>query len=114
MAIAVVLAPGELTAFDEGRLVERIMLAAAAHGLGSSIAMFAGDEQITAAKEILGIPAERTLRTAISIGYPATATARLVSDERKVDTRQPLTTLPLGRKPMTVHVDQYGVRGRAP
>src|SRR5689334_390725 len=54
--------------YDEGRLSERIMLAAAAHGLASAIGWFkdaASDE----AKRILGVPSERLLRTIISIGY---------------------------------------------
>jgi nitroreductase len=53
--------------YDEGRLSERIMLAADAHGLGSAIGWFRGaaaDE----AKRILGMPAERLLRTIMSIG----------------------------------------------
>jgi nitroreductase len=53
--------------YDEGRLSERIMLAADAHGLGSAIGWFkdaASDE----AKRILGVPAERLLRTIMSIG----------------------------------------------
>jgi nitroreductase len=54
--------------YDEGRLSERIMLAAEAHGLGSAIGWFKGapsDE----AKRILGVPPERLLRTIMSIGY---------------------------------------------
>ena len=54
--------------YDEGRLSERIMLAASAHGLGSAIGWFKGaaaDE----AKRILGVPGERLLRTIISIGH---------------------------------------------
>jgi len=56
--------------FDEGRLAERIMLAAAAHGVGSSIGWFspAGRGE---AKHLLGVPEKRVLRTAISLGYPA-------------------------------------------
>jgi nitroreductase len=53
--------------YDEGRLSERIMLAADAHGLGSAIGWFkdaASDE----AKRILGVPSERLLRTIMSIG----------------------------------------------
>lgn len=97
-------------AFDEGRLSERIMLAAAAHGLGSSIAGFRGDEAVADAKRILGVPAERTLRTAIAVGYPANTRARLVSVERGVDTRLPLTAIPLGRRPLSelVHIERYG------
>ncbi|MFM9106921.1 MAG: nitroreductase family protein [Chloroflexota bacterium] len=58
-------------AYDDGRLSERIMLAAAAHGLGSCIGWFVEPGHSEAAKSMLGVPEERTLRTAISIGYPA-------------------------------------------
>src|SRR5579859_6257943 len=58
--------------YDEGRLSERIMLAADAHGLGSAIGWFrdaASDE----AKRVLGVPRQRLLRTVVSIGFPDTA-----------------------------------------
>lgn len=58
-------------AYDDGRLSERIMLAAAAHGLGSCIGWFLEPGHPEAARAALGVPPERTLRTAISIGYPA-------------------------------------------
>lgn len=54
--------------WDEGRLAERIMLAAAAHRLGSCIGWFQG-EGIAEAKALLGVPQERRLRTIISIGH---------------------------------------------
>src|ERR671914_1674091 len=59
----------EQETYDEGRLAERIMLAAHAHGVGSSIGWIVGSGR-AAAKEILGIPGSRTVRTAISLGYP--------------------------------------------
>jgi nitroreductase len=61
----------ETEAYDDGRLSERIMLAADAHGLGSCIGWFWEEGHSPAVKEALGVPQERTLRTAISIGYPA-------------------------------------------
>jgi nitroreductase len=45
--------------YDEGRLGERIMLAALAHGVGSSVGWIVGSGR-DAAKEILGIPESRT------------------------------------------------------
>ena len=54
--------------YDEGRLAERIMLAAAAHGIGSAIGWFK-DAASEGAKEILGVPSERLLRTVVSLGY---------------------------------------------
>ncbi len=65
----------EQEAFDEGRLAERLMLAAAAHGVGSSIGWFSGGGR-EAARDLLGVPAERTVRTAISLGYPDEAARR--------------------------------------
>src|SRR5438270_10723500 len=55
--------------FDEGRLSERMMLAAAAYGVGSSVGWFTGKGN-AAAKKILGVPEQRLVRTAISFGYP--------------------------------------------
>ena len=55
--------------YDEGRLSERIMLAALAHGLGSCIGWFTG-AGVRDAKALLGIPEGRLLRTVISLGYP--------------------------------------------
>ena len=59
----------EQETYDEGRLSERIMLAAAAHGVGSSIGWFSGGGR-AAAKTLLGIPQQRLVRTAISLGNP--------------------------------------------
>ncbi len=55
--------------YDEGRLAERIMVAAAVHGIGGSIGWFAGGGQATA-KRILGVPEGRLVRTVLSLGYP--------------------------------------------
>ncbi len=54
--------------YDEGRLSERIMLAATVHGLGSAIGWFKEAASIEA-KRILGVPQERLLRTIMSIGF---------------------------------------------
>ena len=59
----------EFDTYDEGRLSERIMLAAAADGLGSAIGWYR-DGAAEEAKRILGIPRERLLRTIMSIGFP--------------------------------------------
>jgi len=75
--------------FDEGRLAERIMLAAWAHGVGSSIGWFSPEGR-DRAKQLLGVTGKRVVRTAISLGYPARAPGRgkrkpineLVYDER--------------------------------
>ena len=55
--------------YDEGRLSERIMLAAAAHGLGSCVGWVRGPTE-DGVKAILDIPPGRRVRTLVSIGYP--------------------------------------------
>jgi len=78
-ALAMVLVmPGdwpEGETFDEGRMAERIMLAGWAHGVGSSIGWFSGDGR-EKAKQILGVPGKRVVRTSIGLGYPARAPRR--------------------------------------
>ena len=83
--------------YDEGRLSKRIMLAAHAHGVGSSIGWIVGSGR-DAAKDLLGIPPERMVRTAISLGYPDEAARR-----RRTNARQ-------ARKPLSeiVHEERYG------
>jgi nitroreductase len=54
--------------FDEGRLAERLNLAALAHGLGSTVAALKGDG-ITAAQEFFGIPAGRRALTVVAVGH---------------------------------------------
>lgn len=73
-AVAIVLvmhgdpAQVEQETFDEGVVSQRLQLAGKTHGLGSSIGWFHGDGR-QRAKEILGIPMDRLVRTAVSFGY---------------------------------------------
>jgi nitroreductase len=53
---------------DEGRLAERLMLGAAAHGLGAGIATLK-NEGPDAIKPLLGIPADKRSRTVVSVGH---------------------------------------------
>jgi nitroreductase len=87
----------EQETYDEGRLSERIMLAAYAHGVGSSIGWIVGQGR-DAAKELLGIPEHKVVRTAISLGYP---------DEQA---RRPRSGRGPARKPLgeLVHQERYG------
>lgn len=76
--------------YDEGRLSERIMLAALAHGVGSSIGWFRGAGR-TEAKRFLGIPENRLVRTVLALGYPdAEAQA---ARPKPAQARKPLTEL---------------------
>jgi nitroreductase len=100
LAIVLVMAGDneEAETFDEGRLSERIGLAAAAYGLGSSIGWFAGAGR-AAAKQLLEIPAQRLVRTAISLGYPDSAAHRARS--RPAQARKPMREL--------LHQERYTV-----
>ena len=65
----------ELEIFDEGRMAERLLLAATARGLGSAIATLKGDGR-AAAKQLLGIPAERRVKTVVAVGVADRAAIR--------------------------------------
>ena len=88
-------------AYDEGRVSERLMLAADHLGLGSGTAWFSGDAPQATVRDILGIPQEKVVWSAVGFGY--------------VDTTQvqgaPAT---VGRKPLTdiVSYGRYGDRAK--
>ena len=68
LAIALVF-PGENEvheAYDEGRVSERIMIAARMLGLGAGTAWFAENEHV--AKDLLGIPQEMVLHSVMVVG----------------------------------------------
>jgi nitroreductase len=101
-AVLVIVTPGQedrrdIESFDNGRLVERLLLASRAHNLGANIATLKenGPEVI---KEALGIPAERRIWTVVTLGYP---------DEKAHRARPKSPTA--GRKPKDafVHVERY-------
>ena len=71
LAIAIVLdGPGTSEAYDEGRVTERLLIAAHALGLGGGTAWFGEESHQAEAKRILGIPAERMARSMVAIGRP--------------------------------------------
>ncbi len=82
--------------YDEGRLSERIMLAAEAYGIGSCIGWLRGNGRRDA-KTLLGIPQERLVRTVISLGYPDEEARR--ARPKVADARKPLSEL--------VHWERY-------
>ena len=57
--------------FDEGRLGERILLGARAHGLGAGLGWFPHGTARTEARALLGVPDGRVVRTVIALGHPA-------------------------------------------
>ena len=59
----------EWEAYDEGRVAERILVAAGALGLGAAIG-WADDDERPAVAEFLGVTAPHYVRTIVSIGHP--------------------------------------------
>ena len=95
-------------AFDAGRLAERMMLAAWAHGVGSCIASIFPENNVSEAKQLLGIPQERWVRQTIALGYPADAGATRVTMTPRMASVLPS----IGRKPMERFVswERHGER----
>jgi nitroreductase len=95
-AALLIVTAGEQSAFDEGRVAERMALAAKACGLGSCIATLKNDGP-ELAKQLLGIPAERRARTLVTIGHT------------DVEARKALPKAAQARKPMEefAHWDRY-------
>lgn len=84
-------------AFDEGRVGERLALAAAAHGLGSVIATLK-NEGPDETKKLLGIPEDRRARYLVALG-------NIDRDRRAAAPRNPNA----GRKPLNefAHWDRF-------
>lgn len=75
LAIAIVL-KGEnesSEAYDEGRVTERLFIAAKALGLAAGTAWYGDEGQQAEAKKLLGIPAERTARSVVALGFSTTS-----------------------------------------
>ena len=70
LGIAIVLDGENATsaAYDEGRVTERILIAARSLGLGGGVAWYGDAEQQAEGKRILGIPPERTARSVVIVG----------------------------------------------
>lgn len=98
LGIAIVLDKADAShAYDEGRVTERILVAAHALGYGAGVAWF-GEEPLQAeAKKILGVPPEMTSRQIVMVGRPTS-----VMDPRSGPRAR-------GRKPLAeiVSYEQY-------
>ena len=79
----------ENAVFDEGRMAERLALAARAVGLGSVIATLK-NEGPQQAKQLLGIPSDRRAVALVAIGHTDTE-ARKVLPKKGPDARKPLS-----------------------
>jgi nitroreductase len=86
-------------AYDEGRAAERILIAASMLGAGGGIAWIRSDVR-DAVRSILGLPADRYVRTVVSLGHPsegarapknAPGSARLPRSEVVLPERWPAT-----------------------
>jgi nitroreductase len=78
----------EGSAFDEGRMAERLALAARACGLGSVIATLK-EQGPDEAKRLLGIPADRRAHTLVAIGH-TDVEARRAMPKKGQQARKPL------------------------
>ena len=72
LAIAIVLnGKSDISeAYDEGRVTERLLVAARLLGLGGGTAWFGDEGQQARGKEVIGVPAEMTARSVVVLGYP--------------------------------------------
>ncbi len=59
-------------AYDDGRVAERILVATAMLGLAGGIT-WVRDDVVGAARDLLGLPADRTVRTIVALGHPTEA-----------------------------------------
>lgn len=75
-------------AYDEGRVTERLLIAARYLGLGAGTAWIGEPAAQDAIKVRLGIPLERTLRSVVVIGHPQTGVTHKLG--RKTSGRKPL------------------------
>lgn len=62
-------------AYDEGRAAERILVGATILGLGAAITWMQGDARATV-HDLLGLPADRRVRTVVAIGHAQKAAAK--------------------------------------
>jgi nitroreductase len=81
----------ESAAYDEGRVTERLLIAAKYLGLGAGTVWWGEDENIAIAKDLVGVPADKTFRTAVVIGHPQPGGDDKLG--RKTSGRRPLAEL---------------------
>ena len=104
LAIALVMHGDDAwTCMDEGRLMQNLMLAAWAHGVGTCIGSIYPADNEQRARDLLGIPKNRYVRTVLSVGYPSGPEALRLP---------PNAPVPRGRRPLedVVSWDRLGNR----
>jgi nitroreductase len=62
----------EMEGYDEGRVTERLLIAAKLLGYGGGTAWFLDDAEKKLAYDILGIPTDKSFRSLVAIGRPVT------------------------------------------
>ncbi|MFL5684826.1 MAG: nitroreductase family protein [Chloroflexota bacterium] len=87
MAIAMPGEDSESDAYDEGRVAERILIAASAMDLGAGIGWIE-EKDYGAIRDLLGVTAPAFVRTVVSIGHPSE------------EARKPRTGPRTGRRPL--------------
>lgn len=97
LAIGIVLDNGHAS-YDEGRVTERLLIAAKLLGLGAGTAWWGDAENVRVAKSLLGIPEGKIFNSAVVIGHPKKHGDNL------------LGRTAVGRKPLDelVSYDTYG------
>ena len=72
LAIGIVLKGGSTIseAYDEGRVTERLLIAARFLGLGGGVAWFGDEGQQAQGQELLGVPDGMLARSVVVLGYP--------------------------------------------
>ena len=84
--------------YDEGRVTERLLIAAKLLGYGGGTAWFLEESEKAIANETLGIPADKSLRSIVGIGKPIT------TEDHRPNKNTP------GRKPLA-EIVSYGKFG---
>jgi nitroreductase len=93
--------PGSGQSFDAGRVAERFMVAAHAHGLGAGVATISDDGLERQARELLGVPDGHGLGVFVALGHAAPRDPN--APPRPNAGRRPLHEL--------VHRERFGQRG---
>jgi nitroreductase len=92
-AIVVVTPTASHAAFDAGRAIQNMLLAAWADGVGSCVVTLSQQE---AARRILAIPADQTVQQAVALGYPQPGVPPMVEGRPLRDVLASLGRRPIG------------------
>jgi len=84
--------------YDEGRVTERLLIAARTLGLGAGTAWIGDAGNQVLVKDLLGVPREKLLRSVVVIGHPQQGATHLLGRTY------------VGRKPLT-EIVSYGTFG---